>query len=154
TLRLPPFHQLEWAGFTTSHCRAAVLRAALTDLSAVIAFETDAVFSSRPLAVKLGTGLGDFEYTEFGRLTYVQSGLYFGVTTSGDRIDKTRGVDRGTLTEGEVIAGTQLLEASERIATATLTRFVGAGVALSQSLDRWRRWETVTKRITLEPTGK
>src|SRR6185437_11524107 len=24
TLRLPPFHQLEWAGFTTSHCRAAV----------------------------------------------------------------------------------------------------------------------------------
>lgn len=154
SLRLPPFHQLEWAGFTTSHCRAAVLRAALTAMDAVIAFETDAVFASRPLAVPLGTNLGDFEYTEFERLTYVQSGLYFGVTTDGKRIDKTRGVDRGTLTESEVIEGMQRPIAAERIATASLTRFVGAGVALSQSLDRWRKWETVDKRITLEPTGK
>lgn len=34
--RLPPFHQLEWAGYTTSYCRARVLSAVLDNLDSVI----------------------------------------------------------------------------------------------------------------------
>lgn len=151
--RIPPFHQIEWAGFTTSFCRGRILRACLDDLDAVIAFETDAVFTSRPINVPETGELGDFEGMEFDSLTYVQSGMYFG-KSGGKAVEKTRGIDRGSLHEKEVLEALSIPAASERFVTARLTRFVGAGIALSQSLDRWRRWETVTKRITLEPTGK
>src|SRR5665647_2373707 len=90
SLRLPPFHQLEWAGYTTAWCRAFVLRACLDKLETVIAFETDAVFVSEPLSVTLGSGLGDFELTTFDSLTYVQSGMYF-AASNGREIVKTRG---------------------------------------------------------------
>jgi len=154
TLRIPPYHQLEWAGYTTSWCRAAVLSACLTDLASVIAFETDAVFSSAPLPVTTGEGLGDFEVTEFDDLTYVQSGLYFGRQTGKGIVSKTRGVDRGSLLREAVLDQLAQKSAEDRVVAATLTRFVGAGVALTQSWERWRRWETIEKHMVLEPTGK
>lgn len=154
TWRIPPFHQIEWAGYTTSWCRATILRACLDNLDDVIAFETDAVFTRAPLPVTIGTALGDFEELRFADLTYVQSGLYFGTTHDGRAVTKTRGVDRGSLTRETVLEALQRPLARERYATASLTRFVGAGVALAQSWARWRRWETVTKNMVLEPTGK
>jgi hypothetical protein len=154
TLRIPPFHQMEWAGFITASCRATILKACLHNLEDVIAFETDAVFSSVPLTnVTVGDELGDFEATVFDDLTYIQSGLYF-ASSGGRAIDKTRGVDRGTMTRADVLAKLQEPHAVDRVAVCTLTRFIGAGVALAQSWDRWRRWETVAKRMTLEPSGK
>ena len=153
-LRIPPFHQLEWAGFTTSWCRAAVLRACMDNLGSVIAFETDAVFTSAPLNVVCGENLGEFERVDFANLTYVQSGLYFGDLTDGGTVTKTRGVDRGSLTRETVLTGLGQRALTDQVAVATLTRFVGAGVALSQSWGRWRRWEIVQKRMQLGPTGK
>jgi hypothetical protein len=151
-LRIPPFHQIEWAGYTTSYCRARVFMAALTNLESVIAFETDAVFSTAPLDVPISSNLGDFEETQFADLTYIQSGLYFG--ESDANISKTRGVDRGQLLRAEILERMAEPLADDRVATVNLTRFVGAGVALAQNFDRWRRWETATKQVTLEPTGK
>lgn len=154
-LRIPPFHQLEWAGFTTSHCRAAVLRAALEDIESVIAFETDALFTSRPLNVKIGSNLGDFEAVEFANLTYVQSGMYFGELSDGTQVvSKTRGVDRGQLTREIVLNRIIISKAADRYAVAKLTRFVGAGIALSQDFNKWRSWVTLEKHMVLEPTGK
>lgn len=150
-MRTPPFHQLEWAGYVTSHARATVLRAALRDLGSIIAFETDAVFSSAPLDLPIGSGLGEFEVTEFADLTYVQSGLYFGRTVGGDTVSKTRGVDRGSLTRDQVL---DALRSGENRAEARLSRFVGAGIALAQNFERWRRWETNPKVLTLAPSGK
>lgn len=154
TWKIPSFHQLEWAGFTTSWCRATILRACLDNLDDVIAFETDAVFTRVPLPVTLGAELGDFEATEFTDLTYVQSGLYFGNLTDGRSVSKTRGVDRGTLTRETVLDRLAEPLARDRYATAPLTRFVGLGVAVSQSWERWRRWETQSKAMILEPSGK
>ena len=151
-LRIPPYHQIEWAGYTTSYCRARVLTACLSKIGSVIAFETDAVFTTEPLDVPLSSDLGDFEEVRFEDLSYIQSGLYFG--ESDTNISKTRGVDRGNLLRNDVLSRMGEAEASERMATVTLTRFVGAGIALSQSFDRWRRWETVTKNIALQPGGK
>lgn len=152
-LRTPPFHQLEWAGYATSHCRAEVLTAALGDLESVVAFETDAVFTMRELPkVDVGTNIGQFERVAFDDLTYVQSGLYF--ANGGAVTSKTRGVDRGQLVREDVLAKMAERAAEDREVPAVLTRFVGIGVALSQSWDRWRRWERVTKRVRLEPTGK
>jgi hypothetical protein len=130
------------------------LAAALDNLDSVIAFETDAVFTTEPLNVRIGTDLGDFEVTEFADLTYVQSGVYFGTLTNGKKVDKTRGVDLGTLTRPQVLDKLSQQKADDRYVVAKLTRFVGAGVALSQSFARWQRWETIEKKMTLEPSGK
>ena len=153
TWRIPPFHQLEWAGFVTSWCRARVLELVLDNLSDVIAFETDAVFLSVELPVGDSTELGGWERTQFDNLTYCQSGLYF-ATCGGKKIAKTRGVDRGSLTRERVEEHLAMPRAVDREVAATLTRFVGAGVALAQSWDRWRRWEVQQKIMTLEPSGK
>jgi len=42
----------------------------------------------------------------------------------------------------------------KRYVPAKLTRFVGAGVALHQNFERWRRWEIMDKRVSVEPMGK
>lgn len=151
-LRLPPFHQLEWAGFTTSYCRAKVLSACLPKIDSVIAFETDAVFTSEELDVPLTSNLGDYERVCFENLSYIQSGLYFG--DSETNISKTRGVDRGNLHRSFVLERMGGKEVDDRMATVSLTRFVGAGIALAQSFSRWRTWETMNKRISLQPSGK
>lgn len=152
-LKIPPFHQLEWAGYTTSYARAKVLRAAMSNIDAVIAFETDAVFSTEPLNVPISENLGDFELKVFDNLSYVQSGLYFG-DSEGQLIAKTRGVDRGSLTRETVETNILNHDAKDRVAHAKLTRFIGAGIALAQSFERWRTWETIDKAMTLEPSGK
>ena len=152
--RLPPYHRLEIAGYVTSSCRAAMIKAALPKLQSVIAFETDAVFTSEPLDVPVSTELGEFEMTEFTDLTYVQSGLYFGNATDGKSVAKTRGIDRGYLTRDMVLRNMFEPTADDRECSAPLTRFNGAGIALSQRFDKWRRWETMTKTLTLEPVGK
>ncbi len=153
TLRTPPFHQLEWAGFITSWCRAKVLEACLEDLDSVIAFETDAMFTSRPLSVKVGTGLGEWEVTEFTSLTYVSSGVYFGTKVDGEVI-KTRGVDLGNMTRETALEKMSEHAWRDREVAVNVTRFVGARLALAQSWDKWRTWVTVTKHIRMEPGGK
>jgi hypothetical protein len=154
-LRIPPYHQLEWAGYTTSYCRAAVLRAVTPILSSVIAFETDAVFTTQRAAVDVGSDLGQWEETWFDWLCYVQSGMYFGQEWGTEkRIDKTRGIDRGSLTYEEVRGALASENASDRTVSASLTRFVGARIALAQSWDRWRHWEKMPKQIRLGPSGK
>jgi hypothetical protein len=164
-LRIPPFHQLEWAGYATSWCRAAVLRAVLDNLADVVAFETDAVFVTCPLDVNCGSNLGDFELVAFDNMTYVQSGMYF-ADSEGKAIVKTRGVDRckcpssvdvcecGSLTRALVREKIALPCAEDRVVIAKLTRFIGVGVALAQTWDKWRSWETMVKHMTLEPSGK
>lgn len=154
TIRTPPFHQLEWAGYVTSHCRSLVLRASLENLDNVIAYETDALFTTQPLNVPIGSGLGEWEYTEFSHLCYVQSGFYFG-TVNGEPFAKTRGVDRGSLTFADVVESLSQENISERVATASLTRFIGVGLARQlNDWSRWQHWETNPKQIKLDPQGK
>lgn len=152
--RLPPFHCLPWAGFTTSHCRATILGAVIDDLDSVIAFETDAVFTTKPLDVKVSGNLGDFGEDKLNNLTYFQSGMYFADHSDGSKIEKTRGVDRGELVRDDVLSILDSRAAADRVAIAKYTRFITIGVALQGRWNKWRRWETMTKRITLEPTGK
>lgn len=152
--RIPPFHQLEWAGYTTSWCRARILGAVLHDLDKVIAFETDAVFTTGPINVPTDDELGDYDALKFKRLTYIQSGMYFGETSDGKRIEKTRGVDKGAVGEKDVLKIYRIPKAIDRRISAPLTRFIGLGLALAQDVSRWRRWETITKRVQIEPTGK
>ena len=155
TWRKPPFHQLEWAGYVTSWCRAKVLEAAMQDIESVIAFETDALFTSRPLSLPITSNLGDFEQVNFDDLTYVMSGMYWGNRDGKEIAAKTRGVLRGTMSRLDALTAMREPLAADREFTVTSTRFNTLGLALHRgNLDIWRRWETITKTISAEPTGK
>lgn len=150
-VHIPPYHQLEWAGYVTSKCRAAVLGGALPVLDRVIAWETDAMFTEVPLEVPEGSHLGEWEYTEFNDLTYLQSGMYFATTAEGEVVAKTRGTDLGSLTRPDVLAA---LRRNDTHVPARLTRFTTIGQALQGRWAHWRRWETADKQIALVPGGK
>lgn len=157
-MRIPPYHNIECAGYATSWCRSRVLSAGLENLESVIAFETDALFTTQPLQVPVGTDLGEWEETRFKFLAYVQSGMYFATTMEGVSVVKTRGVDKQStdgkksLSVGEVIQALDSMELPT--VEATMTRFVGARLALAQDFSRWRHWETMPKLLNLGPSGK
>lgn len=154
-LRLPPYHCLEWAGWITSHCRSQVYRATLSEPHHIIAFETDAVFSRKPLTLPVGERLGEWESTDYSSLTYLKSGMYFGTLADGTEVEKSRGINKGTLTREQVIAA---LEAEKRgefpILEAEQTRFVGLGQAIHQGMGKWRRWYTNPRNISVALSGK
>ncbi len=153
-LRLPPYHQLEWAGYITSWCRAHALKAVIPQLDKVIAFETDAVFTTEPLKnVTVGEGLGEWEFIKFNALTYVQSGFYFGKTKKGIVTSKTRGADRGQITKRRVENALKV-PIMDRYLPFTLTRFYGLGVALAQDFSKWCKWVKVEKLFALFPDSK
>ncbi|HWV46893.1 MAG TPA: hypothetical protein VN039_12890, partial [Nitrospira sp.] len=70
-----------------------------------------------------------------------------------EEVAKSRGVDRGELTR-ERVEEYFHLPLGQRMLKAKLTRFVGIGIALSQSFARWRMWEVLTKELHLWPMGK
>lgn len=158
-LRLPPYHQLDWAGFTTSWCRAKVLEAALQKPEAIIAFETDALFSSEELDLPLNSGLGAWEREIFTSLSYVQSGHYYGTKINKhgkpESVIRCRGIDRGSISR-DLVERTMLERPErDRFLRAQLTRFYGAGIALGRNNpDIWCRWVTEDKNLSLFPTGK
>lgn len=150
--RIPPYHQLEYAGYITAHTRALIMRAITLDRDAIIATETDAVFSTRKLPLPLTDELGDWEETEFKNLTYIQSGHYYAEKTNGKQIIRCRGVDRGFLNRHMIQE--KLHSMPVPVLTAPLTRFYGAGIALMRTADVWCRWNTEDKVLALYPTGK
>lgn len=152
--RIPPFHQLEWAGYVTAHCRAAVFMAGLADLDNVIAYETDALFTRRPLNLDIGEDLGQWGMIPFENLTYLQSGTYYGESDGKQVAAKTRGIDRGKMTRDECLRLMSEPLASNREVTVQLRRFHTLGIALNQDMSKWCKWLDVTKRVSVEPTGK
>lgn len=76
--RLPAFHQLEWAGFITASTRAKLYTAGMQNQDSIIAFQTDGIFSTKPLDLQFGDALG--EWTEepiCSKGLFVQSGIYW-----------------------------------------------------------------------------
>lgn len=156
TRKPPRYHQLEWAGFVTSWCRAKIAEAALQDLDAVIAFETDALFTSRPLVLPVSDRLGEWKETRFLNLTYIQSGHYYGDAIGKHGVEavrKGRGIEKGTLRREDVEA-LMTLPLESRELPVTLTRFITLGAAINVGLDKWRRWLTGERVMHLFPMGK
>lgn len=148
TLRLPPFHQLEWAGYVTSHCRAQVLDAVLENLSHVIAFETDAVFMDVPMDnIRTGKGLGEWETTEFSDMLYIQSGMHWGTIIGGSIEPRTRGISDRILSRKSVMEKL-LIPGGFRDIEVPDSRFVTLSLAVNQDYRKWCQWIDATKKIS------
>src|SRR5215831_3196703 len=156
----PRWHQLEYAGFITSYTRAMIYRAIISNPGAIIAAETDAVFSTEPLDLPCSDGLGDWERKEYVGITYLQSGFYYAERADGEIICKYRGMDRDRATQQPTrLPYRKVLDRLARrsgkeyrftpdLLTST-TRFIGLGMALKTS-SVWRCWKTEPKRVSLD----
>lgn len=84
-----------WAGLITAITRATLIDAALSaegGLASVLMLATDAVYSTSPLAVSVGTDLGQWETKQHPFIFIAQPGLYWGPPAP-----KTRGIPRTVL---------------------------------------------------------
>lgn len=104
--RTPPrSHQLEWAGYITSACRAAVYKAAIAVGDKLISINTDSIQALCPLddIVDTGNELGQWKTSQYLGGMFWQAGIYtlqedlgypaeldYGWTKA-----KTRGIPRG-----------------------------------------------------------
>lgn len=144
-LLAPKWHQLEWAGWVTSYCRAMVFRAALHAGNGLVAFETDAVFSLKSLAGKLdiGENLGQWGETIYDDFLYLQSGCRFGLQ-DGDWKAKYRGFDKGSLSFDDAISALSHAPNGPNGWTilGSTKRFVGFAQALHSDFSQWREFQT------------
>lgn len=156
----PQWHQLEYAGFITSYTRAQIYRAILLNPDAIIASETDAVFSTEPLDLPLTPELGDWEEEIFDEICYLQSGFYY--ARQGDKtICRYRGMDKDRNTgQPQGLPYNKVLEHLQAVSTrpkplrTTTTRFIGLGMGLYTN-SVWRSWEKKERSIHLHiATGK
>ena len=154
--KAPTWHQLEWAGYVTSATRAKIYDAMLLNPTAIIATETDAIFSTAPLTLPLGGKLGEWELTEFTDLCYIQSGLYYGTKTNGEKVEKYRGFDKGSLPFGKVLDHLSEWDRSGGKCaplSGYTTRFVGLGKSFSTKAN-WCSWPREHREVALGGSGK
>lgn len=89
-----PWQNLAYAGMITSMCRAQLYRAAMQAPDSVLMLATDAVYSTAPLDLDIGQGLGQWEHVEYDDMCIVRPGIYF---TPGGLKTKTRGVSHAAV---------------------------------------------------------
>lgn len=171
----PRWHQLEYAGYITSSCRAKVYRAMTLAPETVIAAETDAVFSTKPLPLPYSDELGDWELKEYSSIVYLQNGFYYAVTDEepdedtpieavsydGTKIKcRFRGLDTDRKTQQPIglpyrYVLDQLSHVIQPLARktpaldSTSRRFNGLGLKIRTGAT-WRAWEDVPKAVSLD----
>jgi DNA polymerase type B, organellar and viral len=158
----PPWHQLEWAGWVTSHCRAM-----LWDVMSriprehVIAVETDGLYTTYDpalLGMENSKALGEWEVEVYDEILYVQSGMAW--LRQGDVWTcKRRGLDVKTFGLGDCVSYLQSLPAGNEWAPfeGQTTRFIGVGAALASEAPfkvRHCLWETKVREIKPGQGGK
>lgn len=158
----PTWHQLEWAGWVTSNCRAmlwdVMRKIPYQDL---IAVETDGLYtkaSPESLGIAGSAELGGWEVEVYDEILYVQSGLAW--LRKGDEwICKRRGLDASTFALEDCISYLQSLRPGEKWSpyVGQTTRFIGLGAALQSKAPTKVRlgvWETREREIKPGQNGK
>jgi hypothetical protein len=88
-----PYHDAVSAGLITAITRARLVEALSQDSEAVVMLATDAVFSTRPLALDVGADLGQWECHEWSDLFIAQPGVYWSPADLSNLV-KSRGAPR------------------------------------------------------------
>lgn len=168
--RIPPWHQLEWAGWVTSYTRARLWwEMNKVPFDQLIAVETDGFYATTPpehLGIVPSTDLGGWSLKEYEEIYYLQSGLAW-MRHNSAWTDKRRGLDSDTFSLESCVEYTKSLSAVRDVSTrwaafkGEQTRFTGMGAALATSqkdpqkfYDTWRSWRTTPKEIIPGASGK
>jgi hypothetical protein len=147
----PKTHQLEWAGYITSACRAAVYVAGISAGDKLISIDTDGIYSLAPIEdLDLGDGLGQWELSEYDDGIFWQSGVYCLKTGDNWIKAKARGIPKGTYTAEDLLV---------RVKTREPLRvwknvFIGYGMADNGQWDKRNTWERKEHEFVFGGTGK
>jgi len=164
TRKPPRSHELAWAGFITSHCRAAIYDVAAYAYSqgALISVDTDGVtatceFPEWLVPEGFGDQLGQWKQDRYDGIVYWQNGIYW-LLKDGEWVEaKSRGVPKGRIpveAAQQVLRNTTFLPGDmlAKIHT-TRTRYVGYRQALNMQHSHWRKWETSPNILTMGGSG-
>lgn len=143
--KAPRSHQLEWAGYITSVCKAMVHRAALYSYrnGGLISIDTDGIYTTCEipddiLTNGIGPGLGQWESNEYSGILCWQSGVYWLRDTEGQWTKpKTRGAPTGTVPFWYAAIAAVNLNPIKYVRHT----FTGYRTAMQGRFDRWRVWE-------------
>ena len=147
----PKSHQLEWAGYITSACRAAVYRVARNCGSSLVSIDTDGIYSTRPVRnVDYGSKLGQWGQDTYDEGIFFQSGIY-SLRINGEWIKgKTRGIPKGQYTAEDLIKAVE----SGTPLRLLKNQFVGYGLALEGQRDELNTWKQIPVEIVMGGNGK
>ena len=141
---IPKFHQLEFAGFITSMCRAMTYEVARHswDRGELISVDTDGVFATGPfpeteLVNGFGSGLGQWEAGELPGILYWQSGVYWVPDEDepdGWKLRKARGAPKGSIPFSAAVEALEHLDDVRYIRS----ELIGYRWGLRNSMKDWR----------------
>ena len=139
----PKYHQLEWAGYITSKCRAEMWKLAQQAGDKLISIDTDSVTAMCDLTVDEGKALGQWKtsYADVG--VFFQSGVY-ALKCDGEWVErKARGVEEDARTRRLPISP-EMIEAAIRdrqsIVLKPRVRYVSIRMALNHQLGAMGDW--------------
>jgi hypothetical protein len=153
TRMAPRTHQIEWAGYITSWCRAEVYKVAkqVADKGGLISIDTDGICATVPFTgLEEGENLGQWKLEEYSGIIQWQTSMYWLRGKDNQwRTPKTRGIKRGKVSrevaEKEIarLELTSTIKGKQGHFMADRKSFWGYGRALTQNWDKWRTWEVV-----------
>jgi hypothetical protein len=165
TRKAPPSHELAWAGYITSWCRASVWGAAFKahhkgNGRGLISIDTDGItatvpFDKNDLPNGVGEGLGQWKLEIWTGILQWQNGIYWLRDSEGNwRDPKSRGIPKGTIPFDAALSALETMDYSCRpfvhpSLRLMRTRFIGYRQALNGQLDKWRRWLTEPVKVTM-----
>lgn len=146
--RAPKTHQLEYAGWITSSCRAAIYRIARDCGNDLVSIDTDGVTSRAPFTGLVHSKeLGGWELTEYDDSVFWQSGIYMlkeGTCpiTNGCSLQwtkaRTRGIPKGTYGISDLLSA---MESGQPLRLIK-KNFISYGLAIAmnrhQDLNKWK----------------
>jgi hypothetical protein len=156
----PRYHQLEWAGYITSHTRSILWPAIWQayEKGGLIGAETDSVMSTQPLNLDYGTGLGQWDLEVWDDLIYLQNGVYF-YKKNGEWKSKIRGLDPESLTLDNALEQLSRIDMRQPFSkkndtnhspiVGETTRFITTKMALHRGSKR-NVWETSPRQLRLD----
>jgi hypothetical protein len=174
TRTAPAFHQIEWAGWITSKCRAMIYRVAMAsarmaidqassghvlsgESRGLVSVDTDGIISTeripefdRSLSTGLGSGLGQWKEEHFNELIYLQNGVYWLRGADGWVEPKLRGIPKAKFQDYN-----RALSALQSGEPVSFQRhgFTGYRQALQGDRTTWRNWSDHTVNIDFLSCG-
>jgi hypothetical protein len=170
----PVWGNFIWAGLVTAITRSTLNEAIAQDPSSIVMVATDGIYSRKPLALPLGSGLGQWEAAEYPSIFIVQPGLYWppkpsGAVASAAWKKRTRGVPARFFEactddfERVWLEHVEHSKAASRITSLTgfpevqieVTSFTGLKLAQSRGKpDTAGKWGEAKRRISFDWTRK
>jgi len=145
--KAPAYHQLEWAGYITSACRARIYKLAnAINSRALVSIDTDGIYATEALPVDPSTDLGGWEYSTYSAGLFWQSGIYILADKKGNwkkGKTKTRGIPKGEYSFD------RMYDAYINREPIVLTKrnFIPFGLAEHNRFEDVNRWHDVETKV-------